>query len=407
MKKYIVTLVLAAGLVLSTQAQNNQDDRMERDLKVAENVLSTLIKQEQKLQGWMPVDVTAIYRSGYGVTFFIPDYSHYPKAFVVRGKGRLGQLKTLNSGDGFSYSIETDEDGEVISETIEGDVDIEEEIEKNEREDKERSRTLKEDKEPVEITRIASSDELSKQTIKAVKTFLADYAGIISQLKDNERIIVTNKRNEGNNYFRIWDDTKRTYLSIEVSQADVKQYQSGKLNRDQFINKIKVIESEISKEKSQDLDLITTIFDRLYQPDLSKTFFTEGDIYYERLSDYGVIYYMTVYSSNQMNQNMYYMPTLKLDKLTAEERNKKVAELYPKFEQELKENVLEYGRTVKSLKPNEVLSFQVNVTKCKGCGIPSTVEINTKASVLTDYLLGKIDKNAALKQLEVKKGNAQ
>ncbi|MFN5556983.1 MAG: hypothetical protein ACK48F_12280, partial [Chryseotalea sp.] len=198
-----------------------------------------------------------------------------------------------------------------------------------------------------------------------------------------------------------------TYLSIEVSQADVKQYQSGKLNRDQFINKIKVIESEISKEKSQDLDLITTIFDRLYQPDLSKTFFTEGDIYYERLSDYGVIYYMTVYSSNQMNQNMYYMPTLKLDKLTAEERNKKVAELYPKFEQELKENVLEYGRTVKSLKPNEVLSFQVNVTKCKGCGIPSTVEINTKASVLTDYLLGKIDKNAALKQLEVKKGNAQ
>ncbi|MCE2732129.1 MAG: hypothetical protein ACOVOF_01475 [Chryseotalea sp.] len=407
MKKYIVTLVLAAGLVLSTQAQNNQDDRMERDLKVAENVLSTLIKQEQKLQGWMPVDVTAIYRSGYGVTFFIPDYSHYPKAFVVRGKGRLGQLKSLNSGDGFSYSIETDEDGEVISETIEGDVDIEEEIEKNEREDKERSRTLKEDKEPVEITRIATSDELSKQTITAVKTFLADYAGIISQLKDNERIIVTNKRNEGNNYFRIWDDTKRTYLSIEVSQADVKQYQSGKLNRDQFINKIKVIESEISKEKSQDLDLITTIFDRLYQPDLSKTFFTEGDIYYERLSDYGVIYYMTVYSSNQMNQNMYYMPTLKLDKLTAEERNKKVAELYPKFEQELKENVLEYGRTVKSLKPNEVLSFQVNVTKCKGCGIPSTVEINTKASVLTDYLLGKIDKNAALKQLEVKKGNAQ
>ncbi|MFN5556858.1 MAG: hypothetical protein ACK48F_11655, partial [Chryseotalea sp.] len=190
MKKYIVTLVLAAGLVLSTQAQNNQDDRMERDLKVAENVLSTLIKQEQKLQGWMPVDVTAIYRSGYGVTFFIPDYSHYPKAFVVRGKGRLGQLKSLNSGDGFSYSIETDEDGEVISETIEGDVDIEEEIEKNEREDKERSRTLKEDKEPVEITRIATSDELSKQTITAVKTFLADYAGIISQLKDNERIIV-------------------------------------------------------------------------------------------------------------------------------------------------------------------------------------------------------------------------
>jgi len=407
MKKYIVTLVLTTNLLAASFAQSNQDDRMERDLKVAENVLSTLIKQEQKLQGWMPVDVSANYRAGYGVTFFIPDYSHYPKAFVVRGSGRLGQLKTLNNGDGFSYSIETDEDGEVISETIEGDIDIEEEIERADREDRNRSRTSKEAKAPIEKTRIATSEDLSKQTITAVKTFLADYAGIISQLKENERIIVTNKRNEGNNYFRVWDDTKRTYLSIEVSQADVKQYQVGKLTRDQFINKIKVVESEISNERSQDLDLITTIFDRLYQPDLSKTFFTEGNIYYERLSDYGVIYYMTVYSSNQMNQNMYYMPTLKLEKLTVEERNKKVAELYPKFEQELKENILEYGRTVKSLKPNEVLSFQVNVTKCKGCGIPSTIEVNAKTSVLTDYLMGKIDKNAALKQLEVKKGTAQ
>jgi len=407
MKKYIVTLVLTTNLLAASFAQSNQDDRMERDLKVAENVLSTLIKQEQKLQGWMPVDVSANYRAGYGVTFFIPDYSHYPKAFVVRGSGRLGQLKTLNNGDGFSYSIETDEDGEVISETIEGDIDIEEEIERADREDRNRSRTSKEAKAPIEKTRIATSEDLSKQTIAAVKTFLADYAGIISQLKENERIIVTNKRNEGNNYFRVWDDTKRTYLSIEVSQADVKQYQVGKLTRDQFINKIKVVESEISNERSQDLDLITTIFDRLYQPDLSKTFFTEGNIYYERLSDYGVIYYMTVYSSNQMNQNMYYMPTLKLEKLTVEERNKKVAELYPKFEQELKENILEYGRTVKSLKPNEVLSFQVNVTKCKGCGIPSTIEVNAKTSVLTDYLMGKIDKNAALKQLEVKKGTAQ
>lgn len=407
MKKYIVTLVLTTNLLAASFAQSSQDDRMERDLKVAENVLSTLIKQEQKLQGWMPVDVSANYRAGYGVTFFIPDYSHYPKAFVVRGSGRLGQLKTLNNGDGFSYSIETDEDGEVISETIEGDIDIEEEIERADREDRNRSRTSKEAKAPIEKTRIATSEDLSKQTIAAVKTFLADYAGIISQLKENERIIVTNKRNEGNNYFRVWDDTKRTYLSIEVSQADVKQYQVGKLTRDQFISKIKVIESEISNERSQDLDLITTIFDRLYQPDLSKTFFTEGNIYYERLSDYGVIYYMTVYSSNQMNQNMYYMPTLKLEKLTVEERNKKVAELYPKFEQELKENILEYGRTVKSLKPNEVLSFQVNVTKCKGCGIPSTIEVNAKTSVLTDYLMGKIDKNAALKQLEVKKGTAQ
>jgi hypothetical protein len=84
-----------------------------------------------------------------------------------------------------------------------------------------------------------------------------------------------------------------------------------------------------------------------------------------------------------------------------------VTELYPKFEQELKENMLEYGRTLKTLGDEEVLVFNTTLTKCVKCGIPSTVELTIKSSVLKEYGSGKTDKNAALSKFIVKKGPAQ
>ena len=160
-------------------------------------------------------------------------------------------------------------------------------------------------------------------------------------------------------------------------------------------------------ELQPDLELLTSIFNRLYQRDLSKTFFTDENIYYERLKDYGVIYYMNVFSSNQTNYDRWGMPTQGLNNLTQEDRDKKVKELYPVFERDIKADILEYGRTVKSLKGDEVLMFNIAITKCQSCGIPATLEVSVKASVLSDYSSGKISKDAALTKMEIKKGSNQ
>jgi hypothetical protein len=149
------------------------------------------------------------------------------------------------------------------------------------------------------------------------------------------------------------------------------------------------------------------MFGRLYRNDLSRTFFVESEPYYERLNDFGAIVYMQVYSSNQVDEDKWIMPTVGLKNVTQEERDKKVKELYPLFENDLKENMLDYGRTVKSLKDNEQLVFNVVLTKCKGCGIPSDVELSISSSVLKDYSTGKLDKNGALNKVTVKKGAAQ
>ena len=112
-------------------------------------------------------------------------------------------------------------------------------------------------------------------------------------------------------------------------------------------------------------------------------------------------------SSQEMAYRRYVMPTVGLEDVDQVTRDKTIKELYPKFAEELKANIIEYGRTLKSLKDEEVLVFQVKLTRCAGCGIPSSLEYTIKGSALKDFNAGKIDKNLALNKISVKKGQEQ
>jgi hypothetical protein len=208
---------------------------------------------------------------------------------------------------------------------------------------------------------------------------------------------------------RYFDAPQRTHLSIEAVKSDLTQLRQGKITRDQALAKIKVVNTETVSEVEPDLELFSSIIGRLYSQDLSKTFFIGDQVYFERLKDFGAIYYMQVYSGIERGDfsNRYVMPTLGLDDVDLETKDKKVKELYPKFEKELKENMLEYGRTIKSLKDEELLVIQVTITRCKGCNIPSTLELTVKGSVLKEFNAGKVDQSTAMTKINVKKGANQ
>jgi hypothetical protein len=175
------------------------------------------------------------------------------------------------------------------------------------------------------------------------------------------------------------------------------------------MSKIKVVNTESVEEVEPDLELLSSIFTRLYGQDISKTYFVGDNVYFERLKDFGVIYYMQMFSGIEQDNysRRYIMPTLGLTDIDQQTKDKKVKELYPKFEQDLKDNLLDYGRTVKSLKDDEVLVVQVAMTKCGGCAIPSSLELTLKASALKDFNSGKADKAATLSKISVKKGGNQ
>jgi hypothetical protein len=396
MNRVMRILMMMGILVLGTNCAEAQkkidEERMLRDIEVTENILSTLIKQQFEKRAFFPMEIKAEYREGHGVTYRLPYEFNGP---MVWGLGNSADIAILDGhGINFSFPGEHadvarvyDGQGRITTENVTGLSTT-------------RSRRVNSDS-----VREAST----AKTINACKDFLADYGDLLTQLSANEKIMITN-RGDGD---RIWygafvNNSRPSYISLEATKGDITQLKQGKMTRDQFMKSIKVINSVMDDELQPDLELLTSIFNRLYRKDLSKTYFTEENIYYEKLKDYGVIYYMQVYSSNQMDYNRrWVMPTLGLEGLTTEERDNKVKELYPQFEKDFKADILEYGRTLKSLTPEELLVFNIRLTKCDGCGIPSSVEFLVKADVLKDYASGKLSKESALAKVTVKKTGNQ
>ena len=395
MMKFWVSGMIA--LVIQSHAslaQKIDEERMTKDIEVAESALATLIKQEINQQRhFFGLDIKGSYQPGYGVTFRLPgDYATSMAFTIPQGADRI---------------IYSDQLSPVITYSrTEAEQDAREENEKVRQKEAVAAYKLKEKSaEKRRITSDSLRDEYNKKVIKASKDFIIDYGDFISQLGPNEKIIVTNQGENRSWYFK---ENKRTHISVEALKSDITAFRQGKLTRDQALSKLKVVNTESVDVKEPDMELLASIFNRLYRQDLSKTYFTENsNIYYERLKDYGVIFYMQVFSSYQGEYKKYNMPTVGLEDLDEETKNKKIVELYPKFEQDVKDNLVEYGRTLKTLKDEEVLVFNITMTKCKGCGIPSTLELSIKGSVLKDFGAGKIDKNTAVSKFTVKKGANQ
>ena len=86
MKKMIQTL-LCSVVVFTTMpaiAQKIDEERMQRDIAVAENVLGTLIKQQfERQKMFFPLEIKSNYQAGYGVTFYIPTDYTTPIVFAL------------------------------------------------------------------------------------------------------------------------------------------------------------------------------------------------------------------------------------------------------------------------------------------------------------------------------------
>jgi hypothetical protein len=393
-----MVLLLISAAMLNTgalSAQKFDQERMDRDIAVAENVLTTLIRQQFSNQRtFFQLQIKGTYQAGYGVTFTLPADYTTPIAFqysddVVWTPAPGANNVTIYSSDGSTPRSENSNNRDEKNPNVLSLKD------KN----RERSR--------LDMDSVRDASNL--KVLDAARTFLLDYGDLIAQLAPNEKVIVTNQGNQPrrwvNQYFSA---PKRTHLSVEAQKADLTLLRTGKITRDQAQARLKVLNTETVEEVEADLELLSSIFSRLYSMDISKTYFVGDNVYFERLKDFGAIYYMTLYSSMMDDYTRrYMMPTLGLRDIDQATKDKKVKEIYPKFESELKDNILEYGRTLKSLQDDEVLVFQITNTPCEGCGIPSSLEITLKGSALKDYNSGKVDKSGTLSKLTVKRGANQ
>ncbi|WP_436515816.1 hypothetical protein [Ekhidna sp. To15] len=371
-RKNIVGIIILALSINVSYGQSIDEKRMNRDLKVAENILNTLASGDSRLR--FQNSIESNYMPDYGVIFSIPKVNYI---YATRVQGTVGYS---SSGSG-TYIIASSDDEDSEDEKVAAD------------------KAVKAEQKREKLAKDAE-DQLKEQ----MTVFLVDYADLIGQLKPSDRIVVQS-RGADNRIFYSGNRSKsnQNTFSAQILKSDLIAYKQGKLDREAVIKKIAFKSPEENGEIAKDLELFSTIFARLYEPDLSSTYYSSSrTLGYTSLEGFGVTFSMKVYSSTS-DDGLHTIRTTGESGLTQAERNDKVNAMYPDFERSFKENLVDYGRTIKSLKADETLVMKVKLTECKGCEMPKAIEVSVKGKTLQGYDKGSISKAEAMKQITVKR----
>lgn len=384
----IICLLLLAG---TGYAQNVDNTRMKRDIEIAENILSTLIGQETNAR--MGNSVEGTYIEGNGVLFTIGGSSFYNLSY--------GRDLFVNG-----YAIATTP-ASAPSAKGQG-----QQATKN------------------TINRDSLNNKFYTDIKKVMQTFITDYAYLISQLPPTEKVLIRYGQNGQFSNFVIagtpkaWgfnadqeeDSTPPKELTAEITKTNLDEFRSGKLTKAQLEQRIKFTEKTSTAKKDAELELLSSIFNRLYQNDLSETFRIFGNPSYEKIEGIGAVFNLnfgrffgaggvyTLYTKDRLGArsgNKIETTTSKPEP-TETENLQRIKADYPKFMEGFKQNMIEYGRTVQNLAANELLIFKLNLPECADCGIPESVEVSVKKSVLEDYNKNKMTLEQAIQQVKTK-----
>jgi hypothetical protein len=108
-----------------------------------------------------------------------------------------------------------------------------------------------------------------------------------------------------------------------------------------------------------------------------------------------------LYSSYPLANDQFQMPTFTNAIIQLEERNKILEEHYPEFISGLKEKILDFGRTIRSINEDQIVQFKISLTECN-CKMPSSMSLELKMKDLMEYGKGKLARTEALKRIIIK-----
>ena len=393
MKKIYITLFLGL-MVGSTFSQSIDQAKMEKDLEVAKNVLATIMQKQASNRFFFrsSENVSAKYVDDYGVVFTIQNRfgqltSSYGVAYSDAVKAYSDAAKVYSSGKGRVTITKRDKDHDMDEDETDAPVVIADAVAP----------------EVIALENLGGKDEGSMKD--AFIEFLKDYSTLIRQLKPSNKIMIkTSSRNSRGFGTLVISGVGRaraaSNTSVEAVKRDLDDYTAGNINDTQLEAKLVIKESTTDVEKEPEVEVFSSILNRLYQSDMSDTYYVGNSPWYERTDGIGLTYYLKFYSSME-GDGFFYLPTIKKEKVDSKERNKLVNDMYPDFLDGFKENILEYGHLLKNLKNNETLTFAIDLTKCDNCEMPEEIEVSVKKSVIDQFRNEKLSLNQAKEKVKV------
>jgi len=377
----LLIILLTSSVAL---AQSFDANRMNRDIKIMENILGEMFKTyNNKLEGSTATfafsdfnrtgNIRGTYLPGFGIIFN-----------VVSSSGSLVyQISPTNtsSSNSFYYSSEFSSE---------------------------------------------ENSDVSEENVKIrITEFLKDYATSIGQLKPSESVMVIYGSKSKSDFNRIVYSSNREKLAKQelkqlpvisgaIKKKDLDDYRSGKLSENDLVKQINMASAE--DKEYLDLKVMSNIFETALRDQPEESFRISGNVSYLMLDNFGAIFNLD--ASYRTNNRLFgrvsgitvtgtYIRTDSRDAPDAKEQDEKEAEFlanvneaYAQLKGNIKEYLVDYGRTVSSVKPDQYILTTVNL-RGRYEDIPERIDFQLKKSVLDQLDRGQISREKALEQVVV------
>lgn len=370
-------------------------NRMNRDINIMENILEEIFKIQTQSGGRGMViadggffgsgrEVKGTYLPGYGVIFTIPT-GNTPLVYRFDEEG---------DRKAFSYSF-------VYRSDDNGDNKVDEET----------------------VTR-------------RIIEFLRDYGSTIGQLDPEEHVLVIYGLDREDRELVFFDsegkreESSFPVISVASKKMDLDAYRTGKLDDRQFDERIHLSKQELNEDRKLDLEVMANIFKTAFKERRDESSFRiRGSVNHLKLDNFGALFFFDVSYSSSIDNVFQFSFTpeaqvrgdtpqqrakaavlQELDKEIEEERKertKRGKELeertrssFADFKAQLKEYMIDYGRTLRSVNSDQFVMASITVSS-RVPDLPERMDIQVKKSVLEALDKGKIDREEALSQIRI------
>ncbi|MEQ9264512.1 MAG: hypothetical protein RLN81_04785 [Balneolaceae bacterium] len=276
-------------------------------------------------------------------------------------------------------------------------------------------------------------EEVDQESITSrIQSFLRDYASTIGQLKDDEKVMVIfgAKNNNAYSYARLLtgrvttatttvqgqnvaaddEDEKEEIpvISVSTKVSDLKEFRTGRINADKFEDRLAVATSK--DREYLDLKVMGNIFETALRDQKGDAYRLSGNVNYLMLDNFGALFSFSVrYGTNSRRfpttvTSEFMRVTTGYDndkeKEEYQEYLKTVTQAFENLKTNVSEYIVDYGRTLSSVNSDQYLLLSITLSG-RLDEIPERVDVQIKKSVLDQLDRGTISRDAALRQIVI------
>lgn len=378
--KYLIIIFLFIALInIKSFGQSIDESRMQKDIEVTEAILNEIFNPEESSRyvanenyryfiDKKEIESTGVYIENYGVIFKVPQSTQKLDYVVIDGK------RIITTSKNGTLKLKANINGQKVKKYESDGVTF---FYINEDEDIKDDETISLEKWKNEINK--KNDEYISDTKEKIQDFFMTYADLIGQLDSKENIMIVSQTEEINeNWFYHYkvkntifhydgnkDEVKLKNLTAEITKADLVAFKTGKMSEDEFLKSINYSEGNNEESSKVEYNVLAGVFEKLFE---GIDFIYGGqNVKYERLNNFGIIYEVTanpfqnrIRAQSPRNNIIFKNGELELIKDSETEKEiKKQKEERDIFIQQIKEYMVQYGRTLRSLNDNEILMLDV------------------------------------------------